>query len=366
MADSNSACDCCNQPPCPTPTLEFISVSANCETTCATGEIEWNLQGKIQTTTITLVDGECKIEESCSGSRSITYDSSGSTGGSTAGEGTCSGSDTFTETTSFDDDCEGTIICSGSGNYTTTTYSGSGVSNTQVVAWTINADCSTTYSDGEGYAICPTSTVVTQSPPAGTASTVTSSLVKLECTLPPYPAYPAFFNSWESPPALLLGQGRFPTAKRDWNAFVARVPIDPTLNGGDSIDGVQVDAGSTKMERKIKYRICHWPSGTCYLKVWISTIFTPLDGTPEAPVITSYTWTGTGNPCLTVPNDPVNADSQKINSSTTEVLPPATNGTKEVTILKWSCVNGYEPDVSDPDNKQNNGFPDPIWEASPP
>jgi len=178
--------------------------------------------------------------------------------------------------------------------------------------------------------------------PASAAQTITYSdeVTESDCVLQ-FPEYPAFLS--DSSAALLAGQSRSSSSYRSWT------------NGG-----------LTKTERKSKYRMRHLPTGTCYLKVWISTIFTPLNGTPEAPVITSYTWTGSGNPCLTVPNDPVNADSQKINGSTTEVLPPATNGTKEVTILKWSCVEGYEPDVSDPDNKQDNGFPDPTWEAAPP
>jgi hypothetical protein len=37
-----------------------------------------------------------------------------------------------------------------------------------------------------------------------------------------------------------------------------------------------------------------------------------------------------------------------------------------VQIIKYSFVQGYEPDISDPYNKQPNGFPNPNWEASPP
>ena len=37
-----------------------------------------------------------------------------------------------------------------------------------------------------------------------------------------------------------------------------------------------------------------------------------------------------------------------------------------VRITRYSFVEGYEPDISDPDNPQPNGFPDPNWEPSPP
>lgn len=35
-------------------------------------------------------------------------------------------------------------------------------------------------------------------------------------------------------------------------------------------------------------------------------------------------------------------------------------------IKKYACIPGYEPDISDEDNPQPNGFPDPSWEAAPP
>ncbi len=35
-------------------------------------------------------------------------------------------------------------------------------------------------------------------------------------------------------------------------------------------------------------------------------------------------------------------------------------------LLKWSAVPGYEPDISDTNNIQRNGFPDPAWEPAAP
>lgn len=168
--------------------------------------------------------------------------------------------------------------------------------------------------------------------------TVTFSMEVLEPATP-LPSYPGWLS--DSPPALTTGQGRLLTAENSRSC-------------------------ATISHRKMKYRLRHLPTGTCYLKVWISKVFTPAGGSAGTPVITSYTWTGTGNPCLTVELDPVNADSQKINGTETEVGVPASAGITTVSLLKYSCVNGYEPDVSDPENPQPNGFPDPTWEASPP
>lgn len=140
----------------------------------------------------------------------------------------------------------------------------------------------------------------------------------------------------------------------------------PTGDQGYLESAENIRSGISFAQTKIKYRVRHLPTGTCYLKVWISTVFTPTGGSPGTPVITSYEWTGSGNPCIAVTTDPVDAESQKINSTETEVAVPSTNGETQVVILKWSCVSGYEPDISDDENPQPNGFPDPSWEASPP
>lgn len=168
--------------------------------------------------------------------------------------------------------------------------------------------------------------------------TVTFSMEVLEPGTP-LPSYPGWLS--DSPPALTPGQGRLLSAE----------------NSRDC---------ETITHRKLKYRVRHLPTGTCYLKVWISKVFTPSGGSPGAPTITTYEWSGTDNPCLTVRIDPVNADSQKINGGETDVPVPSSPGVTTVSILKYSCVPGYEPDISEEGNPQPNGFPDPTWEASPP
>jgi len=125
----------------------------------------------------------------------------------------------------------------------------------------------------------------------------------------------------------------------------------------------------SKMERKVKYRFKHAPTGTCYLKVWYEEVFTPeaTDEEPDPePVITTktpYVWSGSGNPCLAENEKAFNHEDNEIFGDETEMTASA-NGTKTVRIVKYSCLEGYEPDVSDEENPQPNGFPDPAWEAA--
>ena len=364
MADSNSACDCCDKPPCPDPFLEYVSVQT---TICAyfddDDDTKKAYSGKSiadsgKTTVYSIVrdptDGTCVETITCSGSFTLTttVTADGPTkivyigdGSYTEGETGPDGVTTTTVTTTYNEDCSECLTASGSNSITviTSEVDSEGILVESFLTLTAtlvdDGDCSgqgTWLGDFGGGGNGESVSEETRVPVISEPITTYSGEAELE-----FPEYPAFLS--DSSAELLYGQGRSSSSFRSTN------------NEG------------AVFERKSKYRMRHLPTGTCYLKVWVSTIFTPLNGTPEAPVITSYTWTGSGNPCLKVPNDPVNATSQIINGEeATEVPVPATDGTNVATILKWSCVEGYEPDVSDPDNKQNNGFPNPTWEAAPP
>lgn len=131
--------------------------------------------------------------------------------------------------------------------------------------------------------------------------------------------------------------------------------------------------GLTLTLEKTKWRLKHAPSGTCYLKVWLRKTFTPAatdpptDPLPDPTVTeTTYEWTGTGNPCLADPTKAIDHADNAITGSETEVGAPEEEGVTTIEILKYSCVEGYEPDISDEENPQPNGFPDPTWEAAAP
>ncbi len=105
--------------------------------------------------------------------------------------------------------------------------------------------------------------------------------------------------------------------------------------------------------RRTKYRIAHSPTGTCYLKVWLQSRFTPEGGGDD--IITplpAYTWSLTGNPCF--PDDtksPGHADNLTFGDEAEE-QEPSEDGTTTIEIAKYSCLVGYEPGEGDPD-----GFP---------
>jgi len=120
--------------------------------------------------------------------------------------------------------------------------------------------------------------------------------------------------------------------------------------------------------RKAKWRIRHLPTGSCYLKVWYRTRFRegPSDPWSNHGADQSYVWNGEGNPCLIDPSKGYSHADNYIFSEP-EVIPyPEENGENHIEIRKWSCVKGYEPEISDPSNPQPNGYPDPTWEAAAP
>lgn len=93
--------------------------------------------------------------------------------------------------------------------------------------------------------------------------------------------------------------------------------------------------------------VTHYPTPTCYLKVWFKGGNT-------------YEWMGSGYPCF--------ADPSKSSNAQENVIIGEATGENDcyLEILKWSFLPEYEPDITDPNNPQPNGFPDPTWVAATP
>lgn len=116
--------------------------------------------------------------------------------------------------------------------------------------------------------------------------------------------------------------------------------------------------------RRVKFKIRHFPSGSCYLKVWLRTRFRP-EGTSGASDVftdlTPYEWTGAGGTapfCLVDPDKAYDHVDNRIDSDFfDEVEEPATDGSLYVEIKKYSCLEGYEPD--DPEDDGTRPDPDP-------
>ena len=114
--------------------------------------------------------------------------------------------------------------------------------------------------------------------------------------------------------------------------------------------------------RKAQFRVAHFPSATCYLKVWFQEHF--VDAYPPYALVVSdsaippYEWIGTGSPCGF--NDPTLSAHDSFN----RILGPITvldlpalhgpDGHRRIYVKKWSCVPGYEPDGTE---AAPNGFP---------
>lgn len=110
--------------------------------------------------------------------------------------------------------------------------------------------------------------------------------------------------------------------------------------------------------KSIKCKLKHYPTGTCYLKVWIDKVFTPknpdgTDGTPEVTPVEPYVW-DVGAPGLSDPSKAYTDESNIVDDMPEiEVDAPDTNGRVELTIRKFTCLRNYEP----PDDGSKNGFP---------
>lgn len=95
--------------------------------------------------------------------------------------------------------------------------------------------------------------------------------------------------------------------------------------------------------RRVMWRIRHKPQGTCYLKVWLRTAFTPSGGGETVYAdLAPYEWNGTGNPCIANSALGVNHPSNAIFGSGNSLSEPASNGSLGIQILKWTCVRGHD------------------------
>lgn len=107
--------------------------------------------------------------------------------------------------------------------------------------------------------------------------------------------------------------------------------------------------------RRAAWRLKHYPTGYCYLKIWLRLKTQPLpSGTPEYEDIAPYEWIGTGNACFPDPTKPFFADENIIYSEPIEIPLPTTNATVTVEIVKYSYLPDYEPGEG-----ESNGYPTP-------
>lgn len=322
----SSACNCCEEPPGAGMVLQCVSATTQFDTPCGSTDPDQQTPNGYADPPV-LIRYCKKITEYHAGgggyaTQVTTYSISGITG-ECESHSTCSGSFTITYE---------------SGCILTGTYSGE------------TCDLTFTKTGGSEDSICSGNGVL-DPPEPSTLPPLFEGCAELVPTYPDFPAWPP--ADPDGPPVTLdTGQGTACTATSE-----TAIPLDRII------------------KRKTKWRIKHYPTGTCYLKVWFrktTTIYGDPSATPPgADVVThddttTYEWTGTGNPCITNPDAGVYGWSNAIFGSEHINTPPDVPGSIAISILKFSYLPGYEPDVTDPENHQPNGYPDPTWEVAAP
>jgi len=133
-----------------------------------------------------------------------------------------------------------------------------------------------------------------------------------------------------------------------------------------------VDSGVGANMRKIRYKIQHRPTITCYLKVWLYRRFRPFNTFGASDVATvlgsPYEWNGSGDPCLPDFTEGYLHENNLITQGdwTVEMPPDTEGGQHFIEVWKFSFIEGYVPDdptlevgvLTRPDPDLNsNGFP---------
>jgi hypothetical protein len=127
-------------------------------------------------------------------------------------------------------------------------------------------------------------------------------------------------------------------------------------------------------QRKVKWRGWNHITGTCYYKHWVMALTeTVADPDADPPVEASssteeadtFTWSGTGNPCIPAPKDPNGTGANRIIAEDThEIDVPEKGQTVTVYASYYSCLPAYTPDTNDP--TKPSGYPCPGCEAEAP
>jgi hypothetical protein len=368
--------------------------------------------GHTETTTCTVTEeGGCDCETTCSGSYTVTNTTSGSYSRTfsdfqsalAAGQTQCggdSGSIEATEetTTTYNEDCttSSEVVCSGTSSASSDRYEcfeGDDLfPNSLECNSDAAADCTWSGTIADTVDDDTDTRDITQPCTdtgvwAGPAPEITSvqvpevacSITKSfsgpneanDCNPKTLPSYPAFIDCTpedEEPPELPdlePGQGYGSEAYKFTN------PNNPAL----------------KSETKVKFRVAHGPSGTCYLKVWFRKVLQDYrwedcdtgfggdwgvdcdespcanrwspEGEAKVEEFGAYEWEGTGYPCFEDLDKPPGSCENRIYGGEKELT--AGENQKVTVEIKWSLVKDYEPNwpVDGCQGCKPNGFPIP-------
>jgi hypothetical protein len=156
-----------------------------------------------------------------------------------------------------------------------------------------------------------------------------------------------------------------------------------TISGLVSVSFSNYYSQSFRFRGAKKYRLKFRKPPSCYLKVWLKETTQKADviGSGGNPVWDAAVYEESERIIPKVLNFPTDdsdpqGDTDFITTEEFDItIPPFQEATENkpniingvwISVQKYSFIEGYEPDISDPDNRQPNGFPDPNWEPSPP
>ncbi|GEM_PF-5176389 len=159
------------------------------------------------------------------------------------------------------------------------------------------------------------------------------------------------------------------TQYRPYANFRALTGFSGYIGPGSSDSGYYPPQFNTSPNvERIRWKILHKPSASCYLKLWLQTVFLGLTEddsgkfTLADPVYTAlapYEWTGAGGADGTCIPAGLNLgqglplSANWIQGPENELDEPAQSGLAFVSAVKFSLLPGYEP----PDDGSADGFP---------
>jgi hypothetical protein len=135
-----------------------------------------------------------------------------------------------------------------------------------------------------------------------------------------------------------------------------------SLSAGWSEQLLNTSSGAI-FSTSVRWAITFFPQATGYIKVWLDEVTNVYGGSPTITALAPQVWNGS----IAHPEKGVYDELNRVYLSPhiIESTRPA-RGERNVVISKWSFLPNYEPDISDPENPQPNGFPDPSWEPAAP
>lgn len=385
MADDNHACDCCDIPPDITLTGE--SRWAQCDyVPCGVRnfdaepedlefyrEVTTTTEGSVQTVTYTrdVGTGECSSAvTACSGTTTDTQTSTASLDDTDPLCTAASGSETITSVYSYameDGECVASEETTGTSSLSITRDG-----TTQTCSRTYDPETGTWTGGGGGclseswgcYTVSSTSSTTYDPAHEGAPLVEYAMADPKTCTIPDLGPWPG-----DDPDT---GLAELKEGQSRGNAF-----------GITSAESAIIGANKLPRNRRVEIRLKYEPTGTCYLKVWFRLTRViedgDLDADPPVPHTVEiddtsepYVWQGSGNPCFSEAMlPPEHVDNRITSPVVLTIEAPGTGPSDEritvtASILKYSFLASYDPDISDPENPQPNGFPDLDWEPAAP